>query len=59
MIMILIVAAVGGFMGRFVIGFPLNFILKPQERDDPNPENWLGWIGSAIGALVAIWLYTG
>ena len=56
----IIVASIGGFLGRFVIGFFLNYFLKPQERDDPNPENFLGWIGSFIGMIIALlWYYKG
>lgn len=55
--MIFIVAIIGGFAGRFLIGGLLNFILKPEERNDPNPENYLGWIGSILGVIISIWIY--
>ena len=43
--MVVIVGIIGGFLGRLLIGGLLNFILKPEEHDNPNPENYLGWIG--------------
>ncbi len=55
--MFIIIAIIGGFIGRFLIGGILNFVLKQNERNNPNPENYLGWIGSIIGAIIAIWIY--
>jgi len=55
--MVFLVAIVGGFLGRFLIGGTLNFVFKPQEHDNPNPENYLGWIGAILGVLIALWIY--
>ena len=53
--MILVVGAIGAFLGRLLIGGTLNFIL--HEHDKPNPEKYLGWIGAIIGAVLAMWIY--
>lgn len=53
----LIVVIVGGFLGKLIVGFFLNYFLKPQEREDPNPENGLGYIGSLIGGIIAWWIF--
>jgi hypothetical protein len=55
--MVFLIAILGGFFGRFLIGGTLNFILKPHEHDNPNPENYLGWVGSVLGVIIAIWIY--
>jgi hypothetical protein len=55
--MIFLVAILGAFLGRLFIGGTLNFFLKPEEHENPNPENYLGYIGSAIGIFIAIWIY--
>jgi len=55
--MVVLVAIIGGFLGRFLIGGTLNFIFKPQEHENPNPENYLSWIGSILGVIIAIWIY--
>jgi hypothetical protein len=39
--MVFLVAFISGFLGRFLIGGTL-FYFKPQEHDNPNPENYLG-----------------
>jgi hypothetical protein len=55
--MIFLVAFLGAFIGRFLIGGTLNFIFKPEEHDNPNPENWLGWVGAIVGIIVAVIIY--
>jgi hypothetical protein len=55
--MIFLVAILGAFLGRGFIGGLLNFFFKPEEHENPNPENYLGHIGSAIGIFIAIWIY--
>ncbi|MFN6038067.1 MAG: hypothetical protein ACK452_06340 [Bacteroidota bacterium] len=52
--MVFIAGFIGMFIGRLIIGSILNFILKPEERDNPNPENSLGWIGAIIGGAAAM-----
>lgn len=53
----LIIACIGGFVGRFLIGGILNFMIYPNERENPNPENWIGWLGSLIGVIIALIIY--
>lgn len=53
--MIFLVAIIGGLLGRFLIGGILNFIFKPD--DEPNPENYLGWMGAVIGVVISSWIY--
>jgi len=56
--MIIIVAIIGGFLGRFLIGGILNFMFKPGEHGNPNPDNALGWVGAIIGAIIAGWMFS-
>ncbi|MFM5993234.1 MAG: hypothetical protein ACKO9U_01415 [Dolichospermum sp.] len=42
---IFLVGILGAFLGRLFIGGTLNFFLKPEEHENPNPENYLGYIG--------------
>ena len=53
--MIYFIGFIGMFIGRFLIGGLLNFILK--EHEEPNPENYLGWIGAIIGGVLSMWIY--
>jgi hypothetical protein len=53
-IMVIVWAFLGAFLGRFLIGGTLNFIFKPEEHHNPNPENYLGWIGAIIGTVIAL-----
>jgi drug/metabolite transporter (DMT)-like permease len=55
--MIFIIALIGGFLGRFLIGGILNFIFKPNEHHNPNPENYLGWIGAILGVILSFLIY--
>ncbi len=48
---------IGSLLGRFLIGGTLNFIFKPEEHENPNPENYLGWIGAIIGAVITLLIF--
>ncbi len=52
-----LVAFIGGLIGRALIGGLLNFMFKPEEHENPNPENWLGWIGFIAGVAISLIIY--
>ena len=55
--MIFFIALIGRFLGWLLIGGVLNFIFKPQEHNNPNPKNYLSWIGAIFGAVIAVLIY--
>ena len=55
--MVFIVPFLAAFLGRFLRDGILNFIFKPEEHDNLNPEYRLGWTGAIGGVIISVIIY--
>ena len=59
MIFVFIFVVLGYFVGRIVFGGLLTFIFihEERERERPNTEHWLGWLGGFLGMAIVYFIY--
>ena len=57
MIKTILLAILGYYIGKGILGGILNFIMRPQDHDNPNPDTIWGNIGAVIGIILSLWLF--